>query len=136
MNQGRFNAFQGYAGECLVMADILLSGILCYPTSYASHHDITMEFQSRLYRIQVKTCIKADRNKNLRFCVGRSHPADIVALVDLTNKSIRYIPQHQIKTKEICVVQHRFRANTILEVLGAGPSSEQKEHKNPEGVHA
>ena len=118
MNQGRFNAFQGYAGECLVMADLLLSGILCYPTSYASHHDITAEFKGRLYRIQVKTCIKPGRKQHLRFRCGNSKPADIVALVHLSAKTIRYFPQHQIKTHEKRIAAHLFRANTILEVIG------------------
>ena len=98
----------GIAGEYLVCADLLLKGYKAFPSEQGMHYDVILDFNNKLYKIQVKTTRepllvpqRVNDTKKYMFQVRRcgkggrksyqENDVDIFALVALDTKQIGYL---------------------------------------------
>ena len=99
----------GRAGEYLVLADLLLSGWVAYPTSQGVPYDVVVDIGKRIIRIQVKSTLLPKSPEALRrgtplymFHTRRTGKAgtrrygaddfDMLALVGLDRRLVAYFP--------------------------------------------
>lgn len=98
----------GKAGEHLVCADLLMNGYEAYLSDQGLAYDVVLDHANRLYRIQVKSCIKPrnanSQGRNDRFvysyCARRrgkegnkrlnDNECDFVAFVGLDIRKVAY----------------------------------------------
>lgn len=106
----------GKAGEYLVCADLILKGLIAFPSEQGLPFDVVIEYKNKLLKVQVKTTRgakhiaqrktkipaytfhigtngKMNRRKNYS-----SEQVDIFALVALDAKAIAYIQHIKVKS--------------------------------------
>lgn len=105
----------GKAGEYLVCADLIMKGLVAFPSEQGLPYDVLLDNGNKLVRVQVKTCerprILLQRKTNTYFYQYniKTHgkhrdkrygddEVDIFALVALDTKSVGYIHGDEIKT--------------------------------------
>ena len=106
----------GKAGEYLVCADLILNGLIAFPSEQGLPFDVVMEYKDKLLKVQVKTTRGAKDipqrktsipayvfhiGNNGRNNVRKQHKptqVDLFALVCLDTKSIAYVPYFNCKT--------------------------------------
>ena len=112
----------GKAGEYLVCYDLILKGLIAYPSEQGLPYDVVVDCHGGLLKIQVKTARKPNAHPQhkckaptCRFIIKRTtyrkdrrglggklpysnHDFDILALVNLEHSEIAYIPFSQIKS--------------------------------------
>lgn len=105
----------GKAAEHLVCVDLILAGYQCYLSDQGLPYDLCVDFEGRIYRVQVKgTCFPkninaAGRNERIGYTfhvrrrgkngVGKrldSSHCDLVALVALDIREIAYLPVEDV----------------------------------------
>jgi len=105
----------GKAGEYLVCADLILNGLIAFPSEQGLPYDVVASYKSKLLKIQVKSTRK-HRAMNQRkhhiptylFSIGSNGKekrwncydpknVDLFALVALDTKRIAYLPNKNIK---------------------------------------
>lgn len=101
----------GKAGEHLVCADLLLSGIQAYLSDQGLRYDVVADVDGRLVRVQVKSTGRARKENGRRLLGYRFEPrargvnrrerlrdvdCDIVAFVALDIRIIAYLPVFEV----------------------------------------
>lgn len=105
----------GKAGEYLVCADLILKGLIAYPSEQGLPYDIVCDNGSKLIRVQVKTTtgprIIPQRSKDSYAYIfgirrhGKNHQAiygsnevDVFALVCIDTKKVGYLKNSEMPT--------------------------------------
>lgn len=106
----------GKAGEYLVCADLILNGLIAFPSEQGLPFDIVLQYKDKLLKVQVKTTRGAKEIPQRKtsipayiFHIGNngknnvrkqynSNDVDLFALVCLDTKLIAYIPYFNCKT--------------------------------------
>lgn len=105
----------GKAGEYLVCADLIMKGLVAFPSEQGLPYDVLLDNGNRLLRIQVKTCEKPRvlpqrrtetlvyqfnikrHGKNNAVIYGEDE-VDIFALVSLDTRRVGYLTGKDMKT--------------------------------------
>ena len=103
----------GKAGEYIVCADIIIKGLVCYPSEQGLPYDVVIDNGSRLLKCQVKTTTaprkipqrfkdsyayifnvkRHGRNNVKRY---QENDVDLFALVELETKTVAYIKNEEM----------------------------------------
>jgi hypothetical protein len=119
----------GKAGEYLVCADLILRGLVAYPSEQGLPYDVVADIHGRLLKIQVKTTRKTGpvpQRKNhtaaYKFNINRCGKGgkkgyseddfDLMALVALDTKTVAYLPKHLVR-KTLYVNPQKFSELTF-----------------------
>lgn len=100
---------KGSASESLVVADLLMQGVEVFtPVALGGNYDLVAILDGELFTIQVKSGtpqdnyrLKADVRRSSNSKTGREYKKDydILAVVDVDNRKVAYIPKDKMTAK-------------------------------------
>ena len=124
----------GDLAEYLVACDLIGQGYRIHMASPGSHYDIILDYNGRLYRVQVKGSLKPKKAKSYRFHVrgtSKHKNFDLLAYVAIDEKSIAYELTTSVNQR-ILSLKH-FKDMTIAKAL---TRLSLKEIANTEAIEA
>ena len=99
----------GNLGQLLVIEEFIKNGIQCYlPYGDGSRVDLIADFNGKLNKIQIKTCLQANEDKAMMWKVGGGKAHKIY-----TEKEIDYFALCCIKEHIICFVPFKNQTSGI-----------------------